>query len=309
MTRIALLSTSVAMMLVVLLAAAPAQALNDKSFVSSTGGGTTCTFAAPCGNFNDAHSATRAGGEIGCLDSGFFGGAIIAKSITIDCAGTSAQSGNYIVNVAGAVLTIRNLAIFGFGNTGIGIDVQVGAAVLVENCTIRDSSIGISFAPTAPGSQLIVTDTIIQNSGSGSSGGGIVINPQSGGNATILLERVTIAKNVYGISVDGSNSTAGINLTVANSDIQGNSQNGILAFTPSGGAPIGVLVDNTRVINNNLGIRSTGSGVTVRVNNSKLTGNGSALTFNLGGALLSAGNNVVEANGVNGVFSGSLTLK
>jgi hypothetical protein len=104
-------------------------------------------------------------------------------------------------------------------------------------------------------------------------------------------------------------STAGINMTIADSVVSGNTQDGIVATTPGGGAPIGVLVTNTRSVNSNIGIRSIGTGVTIRVDGSKIAGNGTGLRFISGGALLSFGNNAVEANGTNGAFSGPVTLK
>ena len=45
-----------------------AQALNARSWVSSTGSGTTCTRALPCAGFATAHDATIAGGTIHCVD-------------------------------------------------------------------------------------------------------------------------------------------------------------------------------------------------------------------------------------------------
>jgi hypothetical protein len=49
--------------------------------------------------------------------------------------------------------------------------------------------------------------------------------------------------------------------------------------------------------------------VTVRVKNSDVTGNGAGLSFSGGGALLTYGNNAVNANGVDGAFSGSVGLQ
>jgi hypothetical protein len=49
--------------------------------------------------------------------------------------------------------------------------------------------------------------------------------------------------------------------------------------------------------------------VTVRVKNSDVAGNSTGLSFAGGGRLLSVGNNLVEANAVNGAFSGTVTLK
>ena len=81
------------------------------------------------------------------------------------------------------------------------------------------------------------------------------------------------------------------------------------AVTPSGGAPIGVYVKNTKSVNSALGIRSLGPNVTVRVDGSGVIGNGTGLSSSGGGALLTAGNNMVQANGSNGAFSGPVGLQ
>ena len=47
-------------------------------------------------------------------------------------------------------------------------------------------------------------------------------------------------------------------MTIADSMVGGNSQDGIIATTPGGGAPIGVYVKNTKSVNNAFGIRSLG---------------------------------------------------
>jgi hypothetical protein len=47
----------------------------------------------------------------------------------------------------------------------------------------------------------------------------------------------------------------------------------------------------------------------VRVDGSTIAGNGTGLTTSSGGALLSYGNNNVDANGANGSFSGSIAVK
>src|SRR5229473_6857150 len=167
---------------------------------------------------------------------------------------------------------------------------------------------GIRFAPNSA-SKPSVTDKVISNMGSGT-GGGIVINPASGGSAQVNLERVTINGNAFGIAADGTGSTGGINMTIADSMIGGNSQDGIIATTPAGGAPIGVMVTNTKSVNNaTFGIRSIGPGVTVRVGDSTITGNNTGLSFSGGGALLTYGTNKVQANGSVGAFSGAVELQ
>jgi hypothetical protein len=313
MTMNARLSVGFAM-LVAFLLETPALAAEDnlKSYLKSTGSGTACTLAAPCNVFQNAYDATVPGGEINCLDSGFFSTGSILKSITIDCAGGTMEG--LVVNGVSAIVRIRNLSLNSFiAGTGSNIDFRTGAGLFVENCVVQNSStslqFGIRFRPSNPGAQLVVTDTVLSNNGSGSTGGGILVAPQAGGTAEVVLSRVTAAKNVFGIAADGTGSTGGINMTITDSVASGNSQDGIVATTPAGGAPIGVLVKNTRSVNNNIGIRSIGPNVTVRVDGSTVTGNSTGLRFVTGGALLSFGNNNVIANGADGAFSGTVGLQ
>jgi hypothetical protein len=135
------------------------------------------------------------------------------------------------------------------------------------------------------------------------------VNPQSGGTAQVALERVTVNGNAFGIAADGTGSTGGINMTIADSMIANNSQDGIIATTPSGGAPIGVYVKNSKSVNNTFGIRSLGPNVTVRVDGSAIIGNSTGLSFSGGGALLTFGNNAVRTNGTDGAFSGPVALQ
>jgi hypothetical protein len=155
---------------------------------------------APCGDFQTAQNATSAGGEIDCLDSGPIQGGLFTKSITIDCASTEAMTIGLAVNGPGIVVRIRNLTINGLGGLGSGaggggIDFQDGAALFVENCVIQNlSTNGIKFRPSSPGSQLVVTDTALSNTASGSTGAGILVSPQSGGSAQVVLNRSASAR-------------------------------------------------------------------------------------------------------------------
>jgi len=319
MKTITLLPASVAAMLLSFMVSASAQ--SHLTWVSSYGSGSVCTRAAPCASFAAAYAATLPGGEINCVDTGNFSidsPLTITKSITIDCGGTIGAftgnlSGNPIrIQGDGIVVTLRNLTIMGSNANSVGIDFQSSGGLFVVNCILQSfngaPAIGIRFRPSA-GAQLVVTDTVITNNGSGPFGGGIVVSPQAGGYAFVVLNRVTVSSNAFGIAVDGTGSTTGINMTITDSVISGNSQDGIIAVTPSGGAPIGVLVKNTKSVNNSRGIRSIGPNVTVRVDNSAINGNSTGLSFSGGGALLSFGNNNVESNGANGAFSGPVALK
>jgi hypothetical protein len=57
------------------------------------------------------------------------------------------------------------------------------------------------------------------------------------------------------------------------------------------------------------GVRSIGPNVTVRVDGSSVIGNTAGLSFSAGGALLTAGNNMVRTNGADGAFSGPVALQ
>jgi hypothetical protein len=146
--------------------AAPADAI-PRTFVSGTGGGVTCTRAAPCADLQTAHDATDSGGELTCLDGGNFAGASIVtinKSITIDCGGGSVgtvfASGaqGFLINTAGVIVRLRNLTIHGGGGSSTGIRFTAGASLFVEKCLITNftdtNARGISFAPTSGASTL-----------------------------------------------------------------------------------------------------------------------------------------------------------
>jgi hypothetical protein len=290
MIRIRRLFAGLAVVLASWLTAGSASAQNAHSWVSSTGGGNACTRAAPCGSFNLAQDATIAGGVISVLDPGAndLFSVTVTKSLTIraegvDGGGTATgNSGFWVVVQAGPtdVVTLEGLHL----NGAAGISFISGGHLHVVRCVITNDNVsgtaGIKFAPSSA-SKLSVTDTLISNMGS-STGGGIVVNPQSGGSARVNLERVTINGNAFGIAADGTGSSAGINMTIADSMIGGNSQDGIIAVTPSGGAPIGVMVTNTKSVNNTFGIRSIGPNVTVRVKNSDVMGNSTGLSFSSG---------------------------
>jgi hypothetical protein len=317
MTRIGTLLAGLPLALASLLFVNSAYAQNAHSWVSSTGSGTFCTRAAPCATFKIAMTATNAGGVISVLDSGAADNAeqiTITKSLIIRA--EAADSGLTTSASAGALVTIAAgpndvVALEGLRLSGGGIYLNSAGHLHVTGCVITNEDVageaGIRFHPNSP-AKLSVTDTAIYNVGSGT-GGGIVINPASGGSAQVALERVTVNGNAFGIVADGTGSTAGINMTIADSMIANNIKDGILATTPGGGSPIGVLVTNTKSVNNAFGIRSIGSNVTVRAEGSKIAGNGAGLSFSGGGALLTAGNNLVRANGSDGVFSGPVALQ
>jgi hypothetical protein len=99
-------------------------------------------------------------------------------------------------------------------------------------------------------------------------------------------------------------------MTVADSMIGGNANDGIIATTPSAWrADWRLCQEYTKSVNNAIGISSIGPNVTVRVDGSGVIGNGTGLAALSGGALLTFGNNAVRANGTDGAFSGPVGLQ
>jgi hypothetical protein len=328
MQRIVRLSTCLAVLIGALLPAAPAQALNQKSFVRSDGSGAACTRAAPCANFQAAHDATSAGGEINCLDSGpdaagfftaFFGSAFISKSITIDCAGVPATAFGLIVNGAGIVVKIRNLTISGaFAETGFGgfftgVGFTNGAALIVEHCVVENFSAsgfgsipaGLVFQPSAAGSQLVVSDTVLNNNGTGSTGAGIIVEPTGSGSAFVTLDRVRMTNNVTGVLLYATPGGT-VRATITDSTIAGNAFTGLYALS-TGGQLTAAIKRATVVNNGGTGVYVQGSNAFVTVSNAAITGNAVGWNFVGGGNLISYVNNEVSLNvSANGVPSASL---
>src|SRR5262249_18903734 len=119
-----------------------------------------------CRSFQRAHDQTTEGGQIACVDSlNDPLSTTINKSITIDCAGTSATATVFTINAAGVVVVIRNLGVFGLSQKFSAINFLNGATLIVENCVVRDTAIGIVFQPSTADARLIVTDTLIENNG------------------------------------------------------------------------------------------------------------------------------------------------
>jgi hypothetical protein len=320
MTKLALSLAALAML--ALQQATPARAMNFKSWVSNTGSdANSCILAQPCATFGHAIAATFAGGEVGVLTPGDYGSMIINKSINITNDGSGEAGMQVILQPAisisaGAsdVVSLRGLVIDGLGaaNSGqTGIEISSASAVHIQNCVIRNFEVnGTGFGITlitGSSTQLFVSDTIIFNNGSVANTGGILINP--GGSAKVVLDRVHLENNVFGIMASGSASTgSGIHLVVRDSVISGNAANGIHAVTKAGHAPAFVFVERSSLVNNaGTGILVDGPGALVLVSDSTITRNGSGVSTVNGGHLFSYANNRNNNNlGAEGTATGTL---
>lgn len=287
---------------------APAYAQATRTWVSGVGDDANpCSRTAPCKTFAGAISKTAAGGEINCLDPGGFGGVTITKSISIVCDYTeggilSAGAGvNGIVVNAGAadVVFLSGLDFNGAGSAQNGIRLIAGGLLTVRNSIIRNyrasNGLGISFAPTAT-STLVINNSVIANNGTGATGGGILIQPNTSGTARVTLRDVRVQGNANnGIRIDSSVTTSGsVSVSIENSDISENttgiSSNGV-------GRPHVVMINGSQVTSNTgTGISSNGLTSSVLVGDTTITGNATGISTSGGAAIRSYGDNRLDAN-------------
>lgn len=313
----------VAALLASALAAAPARAA-ARSFVSSAGSGTACTRVAPCADFQTAHDATTSGGTVYCLDPGDYGGVFgltITKSITIDCTGTQAgltPSLNPVqitVNATRIVVILRGLSLQGKGTGQIGINLIDAAALHVDQCRISGFRGGGFGDGIRLGSAdgvipfLYVTDSVITNNGLPASGGGIVIEP--GGSVRVTIERSRVEQNTYGVFANGMNSSGPIIVQIHDSLVAGNAFNGISASTAAPPkATTSITVDRTSsILNGQAGILSQGSRGFVLLGNSTVMSNGIGLSTADSGTIFSYQNNQLSGNASDGASPTVLVVK
>jgi hypothetical protein len=288
----------------------PALAQATRTWVSGVGDDANpCSRTAPCKTFAGAISKTAAAGEINCLDSGGFGGVTINKSIAIICdgviAGVLAGGGinGVVVNAAATdAVYLSGLDINGGGSSANGVRVLSAASVHIYNSKIRNfrgtASSGISFQPGVA-TELYVVNTSIADNGSGGGGNGILIQPTGAtGAAKVSISNVTLQDNgSSGIRIDSTNntSTAGIAVTIDETQISGNSAAGIAAVAVGTNPIVGMIVDSTVSHNTGTGVLSNGS-VLLRVGNTTITANSRGVNPAGGSQILSYGDNRLDGN-------------
>jgi hypothetical protein len=210
-----------------LLAAPSAWAQATRTWVSGVGDDANpCSRTAPCKTYAGTIVKTSAGGEIDNLDPGGFGTVTVTKAITIaqegqGVAGVLASGVNgIVVNCAGdpnCVVVLRGLVIDG-GPPG------------------ANSLAGVKFLA---GKTLVIENTAIRNFTGGSPNG-------------------------YGVQFVPSTSSQTFNLVLENDAISNNGTGGVGAGTGGGvfvqpagsSAIINVVIDHTRLVGNNAGLRA-----------------------------------------------------
>ncbi len=183
-----------------------------RTWVSGTGNDANpCSRTAPCQTFAGAYVKTATGGQINVLDNGSFGPVTIGKAITIDATGASAtiNSGGATSILIDAPATqdviLRGLTITGTpGGTPTcpfapqsGVTILGGRTVHIEESAISGfSATGISVAPTAASTRVVVDSTTVSNV----CGTGINVAPLSGQATPVLIQESELIDNGTGVA-------------------------------------------------------------------------------------------------------------
>jgi len=291
--------------------AVPARAASPVTWVSGTGTNAgSCPVTAPCKTFQYAHNQTSINGSINVLSPGSFGPLTITKPISIVADGVEAAilgggaigAGIRIEAGANAIVSLRGLTIDLRNTDNDGIDFLSGAALHVHNCVIRKSAFGIYFAAASGTSELYVADSVIANTNAN----GIFVIPSGSASARVVLDRVRVENtSSYGIVFT---TTSAIAATVRDSVAAGNAGAGIAAITFGSGTTV-VTVDRSASVNNSIGIFAGGTGATIRIGDSTVTGNNTGLSTNTGGTIASYGTNKVNGNGTDGAPTSTILMK
>lgn len=284
--------------------AAHAQA--TRTWVSGVGDDANpCSRTAPCKTFPGAISKTALGGEIDALDPGGFGTITITKAITIDGGGgivaSILASGVPGVTVNAGVndnVILRNLKITGINQTAspgtIGVRYIAGKAVSIENCFIFGfSSQGVSANLTADGGQLLIRDTIIENSG-----GDGVNATTSVGQIKVSLDGVRVDKNVVGIHVVNNAS-----VMINNCESSMNSSHGVQIENNTS-----ANIDHSTIFGNTgMGLNAGAGAPTVRISDVSILNNAAGGVNLAGGTVFTFGDNKIRGSGgVGDINGGSL---
>lgn len=280
---------------------AAAAGTNFRSYVSASGGGTACTFSAPCSNMQNAVNATAGGGIVSCLDENDYSyGVTISTSLTIDCGGWTSVAGPFTVSGSGIEVTIRNLTTF--SELVPAIMLTQGAALTVDNVHFFSCSDALSVT-TNTASKLVVKNSLFEYNSTG-----ILIDPSSGGSVNATLDHVTITNNNGGgFKIETTNGPVTVDVT--DSSISYNSGNGLNAVSGAGGAAIFNIEHSIIADNGVAGIQANGSSAAAIVDTTLLDSNGSGATNAIGGGrVLTYGTNRIVGAAGSG-FTGSALLQ
>lgn len=277
-----------ALALGVLLALAPAVAVHaqlPKIFVASFGNDSNDgSRGSPKRNFQAAHDAVAAGGDIVVLDTAGYGMLSISKSVSVIVPPgvngfvTVSTGGNGItVNAAATdVVALRGLIVEGPGNSR-GILVNTVGRVTIEDCTVRNFDFGIVLAPTS------ALNAVLHNCTVRDCTDGLTTDPSNATPnsifGTIVALGCSFRQNTsLGFQLANSGASYFQDAYLENC-VVAEQTNGTALQTSSNGGTARMFVSNCTVTGNSVGVSATGfSNINSRTNNT-LEGNNGGNVF------------------------------
>jgi len=336
--KLALLAAVAGAMFVPLLHATPVQAAT--AYVKATGNDAAACLDElnACLTLDKAITVSTQSGKIIITGHGDFQGltspitgglTIIAPDGGVSISQNTLSQPVFTINAASDTVVFKSIAITGGSAGTIGIQVDNGNKVYIENCTLKGFSNGAAqamFLQPNPGagvqSQLYISNTEVSNANTGL----ILIAPRSGQVKAYFTHVEVHNTNGYGIKADGTNGQ-GLDVAIADSAIFSMTGSAIHGITPptaspgtpvvrmsierttilnsGGGAVVGngggsrMLVNKSSVMSHALGIYALNGG-TVVLNDSLVSGNSVGVSLNgLGSTspVQSFANNAIKYNG------------
>ena len=292
-----------------------AQAQLTKIFVASYGNDANDgSRGSPKRNFQAAHNAVAAGGQIVVLDTAGYGQLTISKSIAVTVppgvngfVTTSGNGNGVFVNAPdGDHVSLRGLIIEGGGANGTGFGILLGpAAVAIEDCTVRNFNTGI-LVSTVNAQRVAVHGSTVRDCETG-----VLVQSNGAGNPVVTLSSCRLEQNsLRGLRAESLN--GGKEIVMVSDCLISNNGDGVEAEQgDSGGSVDLTLADSVLTGNGFTAVAAFNAAVLVRVSNCHIVGNGSGVVVNgtVGGQVLSRGNNTLEKNNGFNTFPGTYGAK
>lgn len=287
----------------------------SRTWVSGVGDDANpCSRTAPCKTWAGAISKTAPGGEIDALDPGGFGALTITKAITLDGGGgqvasvlVSGTNGIVVAAQPNDVVIIRNIRFDGLlggpSTAGLaGIRFISGKDLNVENCIIFGfGNTGIDIELGASGTAHII-NTIIKNIGTCSAAGCLtaqgdgIFASTSAGLVKVAIDNSQIMVTSNNGVEAGSNSRITINRSLISA------ANGSDVLSGGSGGTSILSIDYSDLVDGNNGI-TTGNGSSAVVSHSTIANNSGTAYNNAAGSIFAFAyiNNGVATSGTNRV--------
>ena len=294
---------------------APAQALNDRTWVSGSGVDQAgCgPVANPCRSLQYAYNNTNSGGEIDVKDSAGYGALDITGAISIvgdgSLAGVLAPATGFGIRItAGSSdkVVLRGLIIEGAGTAFNGVIFRSGGSLDIANCVVQNFAFiggntgsGILLQPTSGTPAISIVNTTVLNNGLY----GININPTGSVSvaAQVALDHVNAIRNSTGITV-GAYATSGASRVAITNSLAANNQNNGITVGAYTNASVKVSVDSAVLEQNGADGIAAGSGTLTIGRSVSVNNGGNGLNATGSGAVFSYKDNHFDGNGGVAVF-------